>query len=386
MPAASRIADAYTSLPRARGAGGARGAPMRAAGPRPVGGSAHPAILAVTRPGDAVECVACAHRCLIRPGRLGICRVRENRDGHLVSLVYGGVVAAAVEPIEKKPFFHAFPGSLAFSIATSGCNFHCRFCQNWEISQAYRERTNPRVTPLPPASVVARAVAAGARSVAYTYIEPTVFVEYVVDTARLAREAGLANLLVTNGYQTPEALDVLGPLTDAANVDLKAFSDQFYRRVCGARLAPVLDALIGMRQRGIWVEVTTLLVPGMNDDPAELQALATWLVDELGPETPWHVSRFLPAYRMADLRPTPPATIARAVAIGRAAGLRHVYSGNLGLAGDDDTWCAGCGKVLIRRRGFDVVANELTDGACLTCGRPLAGIGLAPAATPLRPR
>lgn len=380
MPAAIRIADAYTSLPRAHGARTRVAAQRtRVAAPRPGDAPAHPAILTISRPDHAVECVACAHRCLIRPGRLGICGVRENRDGQLVSLAYGGVVAAALEPIEKKPFFHAFPGSLAFSIATSGCNFHCRFCQNWEIAQAHREGINPRVTPLPPARVVSRAVAAGARSVAYTYVEPTVFVEYVVDTARLAGEAGLANLLVTNGYQTPEALDLLGPLIDGANVDLKAFSDQFYRRVCGARLAPVLDALIGMRERGIWVEVTTLLVPGMNDDPAELQALAAWLVHELGPETPWHLSRFFPAYRMADLAPTPPATIARAVAIGRAAGLRHVYSGNLGSAGDDDTRCAGCGGVLIRRRGFEVVANHLRAGACPTCRRPLAGIGLTTA-------
>jgi pyruvate formate lyase activating enzyme len=340
---------------------------------------AHPAVLAVPRPDDTVECIACAHRCLIRPGRLGICGVRENRDGKLVSLVYGGVVAAAVEPIEKKPFFHALPGSLAFSIATSGCNFHCRFCQNWEISQAHRQGIQPMVTPLPPARVVARAVAAGARSVAYTYVEPTVFIEYVADTARLARDAGLANLLVTNGYQTPEALDLLAPLTDAANVDLKAFSDRFYRRVCGARLAPVLDALIGMRERGIWVEVTTLLVPGLNDDPAELRALTSWLVDELGPETPWHVSRFFPAFRMADLDPTPAETIARAVQIGRDAGLGHVYSGNLGLAGDDDTRCTGCGGLLIRRRGFDVTANLLERGACPTCARRLAGIGLSTA-------
>jgi pyruvate formate lyase activating enzyme len=373
MPAASRIADAYTSLPRPPST------PLRASVSRPDDAFWHPAILAEPKPGGAVKCVACAHRCLIRPGRRGICGVRENRGGDLVSLVYGGVVAAAVEPIEKKPFFHAFPGSLAFSIATSGCNFHCRFCQNWEIAQAHREGTHPEVRPLPPASVVARAVAAGARSVAYTYVEPTVFVEYVVDTARLAREAGLANLLVTNGYQTPEALDVLGPLTDAANVDLKGFSDRFYRRVCGARLAPVLDALIGMRERGIWVEVTTLLVPGLNDDPGELRALAKWLVDELGPETPWHVSRFFPAYRMADLAPTPSQTIARTVEIGRAAGLRHVYSGNLGSAGDDDTACAACGEVLIRRRGFEVVANLLARGACPTCGHRLVGIGLAAA-------
>lgn len=370
MPAASRVTDAYTSLPRAD-------APRpRTTRARSLRRSAVRAILAVPGPDDAVRCIACAHRCLIRPGRLGICGVRENRGGQLVTLVYGAVVAAAVEPIEKKPLFHAFPGSLAFSIATRGCNFRCRFCQNWEISQADRAGIASRETPLPPRSVVARAVMAGARSIAYTYVEPTVFVEYVVDTARLAKEAGLANVLVTNGYQTPEALDLLGPLTDAANVDLKAFSDRFYRKVCGARLAPVLDTLVGMRRRGIWVEVTTLLVPGLNDDPTEVQALAKWIVAELGPETPWHVSRFFPAYRMADLSPTPPAVIARAVEIGRAAGLRHVYPGNLGLTGDDDTRCAGCGRVVIRRRGFSV-SNELTHGACPKCKRPLAGIGLA---------
>jgi len=341
------------------------------------GAGVTPAILALPESADEVRCVACAHRCLVRPGRLGICRVRQNRDGRLVSLVYGEVVAAVAEPIEKKPLFHAWPGTLAFSIATRGCNFHCSFCQNWEIAQADREGLHPASAPLPPRSVVARALAAKARSVAYTYVEPTVFIEYIVDTARLAHEAGLANVMVTNGYQTPEALDLLGPLIDAANVDLKGFSDRFYRTVCGARLAPVLDALVGMRERGIWVEVTTLLIPGANDAPEELAALARWITAELGPETPWHVSRFFPAYRMADARHTPLETVRRAVETGRAAGLRHVYAGNVDGLADDDTRCAGCGRLLLHRRGFGIAASDLVRGACPDCGRHLAGIGLS---------
>jgi pyruvate formate lyase activating enzyme len=373
MPPATGIANAYThrppgEIPRARRATTA--------------GEGTPALLALAEPGGAVRCVACAHRCLIRPGRSGICRVRENRDGRLVSLVYGEAVAAVAEPIEKKPFFHAWPGSLAFSIATRGCNFHCRFCQNWEIAQADREGLVPATMWLPPRAVIARALAAGARSVAYTYVEPTVFLEYVVATATLAHETGLANVLVTNGYQTPEALDLLGPLVDAANVDLKGFSDRFYRTVCGARLAPVLDALVGMRERGIWVEVTTLLVPGMNDEPADLAALARWVAAELGPETPWHVSRFFPAYKLSDAPPTPMDSIRCAVETGRAAGLRHVYAGNVGGRVDDVTRCAGCGQVLLRRLGFAVVENNLVAGTCPDCATPLAGIGLGRAVAP----
>jgi pyruvate formate lyase activating enzyme len=342
-------------------------------------GAAHasPAVLGVAEADGAVRCIACAHRCLIRPGRAGICHVRENRDGALVSLVFGQAVAANADPIEKKPLFHVYPGSVAYSIATPGCNFHCLHCQNWAISQAGRDGLAVRSFDLPPARVVAEALAAESRSIAYTYTEPTVFIEYVLETARLAREAGLANVLVTNGYQTPEALDLLGPLVAAANVDLKSFDDRFYRRVVGAKLAPVLSTLVGMRERGVWVEVTTLLIPGLNDDPRRLEALARWIVSELGPETPWHVSRFFPTYRLADLDPTPVATMERAVAIGRAAGLGHVYSGNLS-GGDEDTRCAGCGETLIRRRGFAArAAAALVGGSCTKCSHTLAGVGLA---------
>jgi pyruvate formate lyase activating enzyme len=335
-----------------------------------------PAILGLTEAEGAVRCVACAHRCLIRPGRTGICHVRENQDGHLVTTVFGRAVAANADPIEKKPLFHVYPGSLALSIATRGCNFHCPHCQNWTISQAERDGLTAPAFDLPPEAVVAEALAAGARSIAYTYTEPTVFIEYVVETARLARAAGLANVLVTNGYQTPEALDLLAPLVQAANVDLKSFDDGFYRKVLGARIAPVLATLAGMRQRGVWVEVTTLLIPGLNDDPDELSRLAGWIATELGAETPWHVSRFFPTYRLTDLDPTPVATIQRAVAIGRAAGLSHVYSGNLADA-DDDTCCAVCGETLIRRQGFRSMRAALVDGRCARCGHELAGVGLA---------
>ena len=343
------------------------------------GASTTPALLWGAEAGAArcaARCAACAHRCLVRPGRAGICGVRENRGGDLVTTVFGRAVAANPDPIEKKPLFHAYPGSVAFSVATRGCNMHCQHCQNWAISQAAPAGLPDSSFPLGPAQVVAAALAAGARSVAYTYTEPTVFIEYVLETAARAVEAGLANVLVTNGYQTPEALDLLAPLTAAANVDLKSFDDGFYRKVCGATLAPVLATLVRMRERGVWAEVTTLLIPGLNDDPDGLRSLARWIAAELGPETPWHVSRFSPAYRLAALAPTTAATVRRAVGIGRDAGLLHVYSGNL-ADGDEDTRCAGCGETLIRRRGFEArPAEALAGGRCARCQRTLAGVGL----------
>jgi pyruvate formate lyase activating enzyme len=343
----------------------------------PPGDRATPALLGVAEADGAVRCNACAHRCLIRPGRQGICHVRENRDGRLYSLVFGKAVAANADPIEKKPLFHVHPGSIAFSIATRGCNFHCLHCQNWSISQPESDGLASPSFDLPPESVVREALEAGARSIAYTYTEPTIFIEYVLATARLGREAGLANLLVTNGYQTPEALDLLGPVIDAANVDLKSFEDAFYRHTCGGKLQPILETLVGMKARGIWVEVTTLLIPGLNDHSHNITELARWIASELGPETPWHVSRFFPMYRLTNLDPTPVGTIRRAVAIGRAAGLRHVYSGNI-VDGDEDTGCAGCGEALIRRRGYIARATDaLVGGRCRNCGHELAGVGMA---------
>jgi pyruvate formate lyase activating enzyme len=335
-----------------------------------------PAILATPQPDGAVRCAVCAHRCLVRPGRTGICGVREHRDGTLVATSYGQVVAGALDPIEKKPLFHVAPGSTAWSIATPGCPFHCTFCQNWEIAQGPRLGLRLPARRTSPAAVVRGALDHGATAVAYTYVEPTVFLEFALDTGHLAREAGLRNLWITDGYATREAIALLADVIDAANVDLKAFDDAFYRRLCGARLAPVLDAILAMREAGIWLEITTLVIPGHNDDPPQLRAIAGWIAGNLGPETPWHVSRFRPAFRMTDVAPTPDATLVLAATIGREAGLAHVYVGNAPALGLEDTRCAGCGEPLVERHAGRV-RSRLTDvGGCPRCGRPLAGIGL----------
>jgi pyruvate formate lyase activating enzyme len=343
----------------------------------PLAVSPVPSILATPLPDGSVRCGVCAHRCLVRPGRRGICGVRENRDGRLLCLAYGAVVAIGLDPIEKKPLFHVSPGSTAYSIATAGCPFHCRFCQNWVIAQGPRLGLDLEARPLAPARVVQEAGLHGASSIAYTYVEPTVFLEYALDTARLARAAGLRNLFVTDGYATPEAVDLLAPVLDAANVDLKSFDDAFYRRLCGARLAPVLDAIVAMRRAGIWLELTTLIIPGHNDDPGQLRELVAWILGALGPETPWHVSRFFPAHRMLDVPPTPAATLRQVADLGREGGLAHVYVGNAPELGLEDTRCAGCGRVLIERRGYRVRSHISKVGACPSCERPLAGLGLS---------
>jgi pyruvate formate lyase activating enzyme len=369
----SKPVECYTSLPpRAPGFGRSPRAGSDRRDARPAR-FAHPE---PTEPGS-VRCELCAHRCLVRPGRWGICATRFNRDGELFTASYGQVAALHVEPIEKKPLYHVLPGTRACSLATPGCTLHCDFCQNWELAQASREGTQPPVRSMAPRELVQHALRAGARSIAYTYTEPTVFFEFVLDTAALAARAGLLNVLVTNGYLSREAIAAAAPLIAAANVDLKGFSDAFYRRVCGGRLVRVLDGLVAMRQAGIWVEVTTLLIPDRNDAPGELHRLAAWIVAELGAETPWHVSRFFPAYRMAFLPPTPLAGLTAAAEAGRQAGLKHVYCGNAPELGSDDTRCAGCSAVLLRREGYRVTVDRLVAGACPECGRRLAGVGLS---------
>ncbi|MCX6573622.1 MAG: AmmeMemoRadiSam system radical SAM enzyme [Candidatus Aminicenantes bacterium] len=320
----------------------------------------------------AVVCRLCAHRCVIKPGKQGLCAVRENREGRLVTLVYGEVVAAHVDPIEKKPLFHFLPGSTALSIATPGCNFRCGFCQNWQISQAPRRRGGGIAgEPFAPEAVVRAAVDRGCRSISYTYTEPTIFFEYAAETARLAREAGLLNNFVTNGYMTAEALEALRPVLDAANIDLKAFDDETYKKVCGARLEPVLDSIRRMRALGIWVEVTTLVVPGLNDGDPELSAIAGFIAS-VDPDIPWHVSRFHPDYEYTQAPATPVATLRAAAAAGRREGLRYIYVGNV-PGESEDTACRVCGTVLIRRSGFTVLANVLTDSRCPSCGTALPG-------------
>jgi pyruvate formate lyase activating enzyme len=330
-----------------------------------------------------VRCNLCAHRCNIAEGHKGTCLVRENRDGQLYTLVYGIPLSQAVDPVEKKPLFHFFPGSTAFSIATVGCNFRCEFCQNSDISQMPRDRGQIQGYQAAPEDVVQAAQRYGSRSIAYTYTEPTIFFEYSYDIANLAHAAGIASVYVTNGYMTREMLEMFQGLTnghppwlDAANVDLKAFRDETYRRVCGARLQPVLDSLKNMKRLGIWIEVTTLVVPGMNDSEAELKELAGFIASELGLGTPWHVSRFHPDYRMDDRSATPPATLRRAYEVGREAGLHYVYVGNLPGAHLEDTHCPGCGAVVIRRWGFQVTERRLAEGRCAACSTLIDGIGL----------
>lgn len=330
-----------------------------------------------------VRCNLCAHRCSIAPGHKGVCLVRENQDGVLYTLVYGIPLSQAVDPIEKKPLFHFHPGSTAFSIATAGCNFRCAFCQNSDISQMPRDEGMIRGYPAEPDEVVRAARRYGSASIAYTYTEPTIFFEYSYDIARLAHQAGIASVYVTNGYMTREMLELFqgkteghDPWLDAANVDLKAFRDETYRKVCGARLQPVLDSLKSMKELGVWVEVTTLVVPGMNDSEGELSDIARFIATELGVETPWHVSRFHPDYRMSDRGATPVETLRHAYDLGREAGLRYVYVGNLPGAHLEDTHCPHCGATAIARWGFAVTERHVEDGNCARCGGAIDGIGL----------
>lgn len=334
----------------------------------------HEAMFWAKAEGGKVRCSLCRFRCLIAEGQRGICGVRENTGGVLYTLVYGKSVAEQIDPIEKKPLFHYHPGSTSFSIATAGCNFRCLHCQNFEISQLPHLRREIPGRDLPPTEIVRRARAAGCRSISYTYTEPTIFYEYAFDTAVLARQAGLGNVFVTNGYITPEALEHIAPYLDAANIDLKGFSEKFYREVAGATLAGVLDSLKVYKRLGIWIEVTTLIIPGHNDDEADLKGIARFIAEELGHETPWHVTAFYPTYKMLDRPPTPVATLRRARQIGIEAGLRYVYEGNVPGEGGENTLCPSCRRTLIERRGFRLGTVAVRDGCCGFCGVPLDGI------------
>jgi pyruvate formate lyase activating enzyme len=325
----------------------------------------------------AVQCRLCSHRCRIGSGQVGRCGVRRNVEGTLYSLTDHKVCAAHVDPIEKKPLYHFYPGSRSFSVAAQGCNLRCDFCQNWQISQAPLETGRVEGEPASAEKIVAAAQASRSRSISYTYTEPTVFMELAAECGRLAREKGLANVFVSNGYLTPEAIEFASPWLDAINVDLKAFTESYYRRLCKARLAPVLEAIRHIaRHTRIWIEVTTLLVPGENDGQEELKELASWLAREAGPHVPWHVSRFYPQHRMTEVEPTPVASLERAYQIGKAAGLQYVYLGNVPGAEQENTFCHQCGHLLIERSGYTIGARRIKDGCCPVCGTPVAGVGL----------
>ncbi|MCX7821900.1 MAG: AmmeMemoRadiSam system radical SAM enzyme [Syntrophobacterales bacterium] len=319
------------------------------------------------------RCKTCAHNCLIVPGKRGICGVRENRNGKLYALNYGKIVAENVDPIEKKPLFHFLPGSTSYSIATVGCNFRCLFCQNADISQMPRETNIIYGKEKLPEEILKEAVIHKCASISYTYTEPTIFLEYALDIMKPAKIKRIANVFVSNGFMSPEACDELIPVLDAANIDLKSFREEFYRDLCGARLSPVLDAIAKLKKAGVWIEITTLIIPGQNDDPAELRDIARFIVS-IGKETPWHVTRFHPAYRMLSAPITPVATLVQAREIGLKEGLEFVYTGNVPGEKGESTYCPSCKALLIERFGFRSNIINLDHGHCGKCGKPIAGV------------
>ncbi len=319
-------------------------------------------------PDNQVRCNLCAHRCYIADGRRGICHVCENQSGILYTLVYGCTIARHIDPIEKKPLFHFQPGSKTYSIATPGCNFRCAWCQNSDISQMPKEQDLITGEQSTPEDIVADACKTGCRSIAYTYTEPTIFFEYAHHIARLAHETGLANVCVSNGYMSREMLDLFHPYLDAINIDLKAFREETYRKYIGAKLRPVLDSLKLIKHYNILLEVTTLIIPGINDDSAEIKDLVCFIAEELGPDTPWHISRFHPTYKLIDVPSTPAETLQRASRIGAKEGLRFVYIGNAPGQGSEDTVCYYCGRLVVERVGYNINIIGLDGSKCGFCG------------------
>ncbi len=321
-----------------------------------------------------VRCNLCSHRCKIGPGKRGICEVRENQDGLLNSLVYGKLVSQNVDPIEKKPLFHFLPASRSYSISTIGCNFQCLHCQNWQISQYPRMNQGAIIgQEATPNQVVQDAILSGSKSISYTYVEPTIFYEFAYDTGVIARSKGIKNVFVSNGYMTQETCRHSVDFLDAINIDLKAFSDKFYKEVCKARLQPVLDSIRLMHELGVWVEVTTLIIPGWNDTEAELREIARFIKD-VSTAIPWHVTAFHPTYKMLDRPPTPVEILRKARQIGLEEGLKYVYEGNVPGEGGENTYCPKCGELMIARFGFSITDNRLVDGKCPKCNEPIDGV------------
>ncbi|MFO7962532.1 MAG: AmmeMemoRadiSam system radical SAM enzyme [Desulfobacterales bacterium] len=319
-----------------------------------------------------VHCHLCSHHCLIPESEYGFCRVRQNIDGRLYTHVFGRPIARHVDPIEKKPLYHFLPGTWSYSVATAGCNFHCGFCQNWQISQIDEKNGSAfRMPAVQPAEIANAALENGCRSISYTYTEPTIFFEYAFEISKSAAEKGLSNVFVTNGYMTRRALDAAAPYLNAANVDIKAFRDSYYQNNCEARLKPVLDSVKYMKRLGIWVEVTTLIIPDENDSEAELDDLAGFIA-ETGVEIPWHISRFHPDYRFTDHSATPEETLIKAREIGTKNGLRYIYLGN--IPADNDTYCHQCGEKVVHRTARQVLKKNLNQGLCGACGARIDGV------------
>jgi len=318
-----------------------------------------------------VRCLLCAHNCVIPESSFGICGVRKNEKGILYTHVYGEVIASHVDPIEKKPLYHFLPGSTSFSIATIGCNFKCGFCQNWEISQVSKRDRAQNTYEIKPEEVIRETKKHGCKSISYTYTEPTIFFEYALDVAKLAKKEGIYNNFVTNGFMTRDCLDTIKPYLDAANVDLKSYNDDFYKKVCKARLEPVKDSIVYMKKLGIWVEVTTLLIPGENDSDKELDELAAFLAG-VGKDIPWHISRFHPDYQFNEYPSTPIESLTRARDLGKKHGLKYIYLGN--VAEGNDTNCHNCKALLVKRGYMDTERNAVKNGKCPSCGAKIEGV------------
>jgi pyruvate formate lyase activating enzyme len=321
---------------------------------------------------DILQCELCPQFCVLKPGDRGKCHVRENKNGKLYSLVYAKPCSIAIDPVEKKPLFHFLPGSKTFSISTVGCNLDCKACQNWEISQA-----NPEDVPakeMQPEEVVAEALKHNCESISYTYIEPSIFFEYVLDIAKLARQKGLKNIMVTNGFLNPEPIQELYKYIDAANIDLKSFSEEFYKDMCEGRLQPVLDAIKQIKSMGVWIEITTLVIPGQNDNREDIRNMFKWIKANVGADTPVHFSRFFPCYKLLNIEPTPIDTLRDCYEIATEVGLKYIYVGNVLDTHFHQTVCPKCGmEVIDRSPRYELEEVHLEDGACKFCKTRIAG-------------
>ena len=322
--------------------------------------------------GSIVQCLLCPRKCVLDKGQRGVCTVRINKEGELYTLGYGDPVAINIDPIEKKPFFHVAPGEPVFSLAVAGCNMRCLFCQNWQISQSKPDETENYY--LSPQEVVDLAIKNNCRFIAYTYTEPTVFYEYMLDIAGIARQKGIKNTMHTCGYINPEPLRELLKYMDAVNVDLKGFTEEFYAKIgMMAQLQPVLDTLKIIRKEGVWLEITNLLIPGFNDDPVKIKEMCLWIRDNLGEDVPLHFSRFMPSFRLENLPPTPIEKLEEAYKIAKDSGLKYVYIGNVPGNPAENTYCPACGKIVVKRTGYRILENNIKDGKCKFCGYRISG-------------
>ena len=325
---------------------------------------------------NKVQCNLCSHRCIISNSKKGTCGVRENKEGILYSLNYGKLAAQHIDPIEKKPLFHFYPGSLSYSIATAGCNFKCIFCQNFDLSQMPEQTNQISGQYVSPEEVVEQAIRHNCKSISYTYTEPAIYLDYALEVAKIAHQRNITNVFVTNGYFTPESLKEIAPYLDAANVDLKSFSDNFYKNLCSAKLQPVLDSIKLLKDSGVWIEVTTLLIPSKNDSNQEVQSIAEFITS-VDKDIPWHISAFYPTYKLLEIPPTPAKTLLNARQIGINAGLRYVYTGNIFSKDTETIYCYNCGEILIERFAYDIVNKIDSNSSCPSCGTVITGRGLA---------